>query len=629
MISEDQLQEGTDIQKHKTKMADKENVNRPTKSKNSTMIREKNCIPLKPNELTRSAIAIDTQNCADNNQPLPFLLNKDDPEIQHMSLNQTFHLERNSKEKLTSTEKPKQDAVIPKKPVLGFYRGKVVESKINSFRKPLQVKDESSVANRKLPSSVSNAIASKPQPFNTSRVAVKSVRATSVISTTKAVSTTSQKKQLVRPPIRSHHHSSQDQVKQGIIRTSANVTIRKGPRDKALLPLKMDLCSVKTSSSADIKRNEASSRSVASGVVPRPVSSSTIKPIEKSKTIDQRRQTIAKANVTDKSSQSKGTAEQRNARLTEWRGVKGKVLKRPPSAIVHHPEPEGQNEKPFGSFWTTMAEEDEQRLFTEKVNKTFAECLNLIDEGCPREEILITLDDLIKSIPDATKLVKYWVCLVRLEPATSPIENIITIYEKAVLAMAQPIEELRHVIADILKEKSQEKVHSGDNAEACTTTEQAHEVNTEDTGINLEPEKLKVENNNRRSELLKDCDQEQEEKPKDCTNDVKTPDKETRESCLIKYNVSTTPYLQSAKKKIQCDETNAIFKELKFLTPVRRSRRLQDKTSKLPDMLKDHYPCVSSLEQLAELGGETDAFVCRPNAALCRMFSEMEITEEK
>lgn len=27
-----------------------------------------------------------------------------------------------------------------------------------------------------------------------------------------------------------------------------------------------------------------------------------------------------------------------------------------------------------------MAEEDEQRLFTEKVNKTFSECLNLINE---------------------------------------------------------------------------------------------------------------------------------------------------------------------------------------------------------------------------------------------------------
>ena len=80
---------------------------------------------------------------------------------------------------------------------------------------------------------------------------------------------------------------------------------------------------------------------------------------------------------------------------------------------------------------------------------------------------------------------------------------------------------------------------------------------------------------------------------------------------------------------MQFDETNSAYKELKFLTPVRRSRRLQEKTSKLPDMLKDHYPCVSSLEQLTELGCETDAFVCRPNAALCGMFSEPDPAEEE
>lgn len=80
---------------------------------------------------------------------------------------------------------------------------------------------------------------------------------------------------------------------------------------------------------------------------------------------------------------------------------------------------------------------------------------------------------------------------------------------------------------------------------------------------------------------------------------------------------------------MQFDEMNSTLKELKFITPVRRSQRLQDKTSKLPDMLKDHYPCVSSLEQLTELGDETDAFICRPNAALYRMCVETESTSEQ
>ncbi|XP_007943443.2 cytoskeleton-associated protein 2-like [Orycteropus afer afer] len=627
MTSENQVQGKTNVLKHKTKMADKENAHRPIWSKNNIMM-EKYCITLKPNELTNSSIAIDTHNCEGNNQPLQLLPVKDDPQTGNMLLNQTFQLKRNSKEKLISTEKPKQDVKMPRKPVLGFYRGKIVESKINSFRKPLQVKDESSAANKKLSTTLSNA--TKPQPISTSSITVQSDSTSNRTMTTKIVSTTSQNRQLVRPPIRSHHNNTHEMVKQDISRTSANVTIRKGPRKKELFQLKTDLSSVKTISSQDIKKNKAPSRSIASEIVARPASCSNTKLIEKSKTMDQRRHTMVKANVNNTSAQPKETTEQRKAHPTEWKAGKERVLKRPPSSVVTQPEPEGRSEKPFGSFWTTMAEEDEQRLFTEKVNKTFSECLNLINEGCPKEEILVTLNDLIKNIPDATKLVKYWVCLARLEPITSPIENIIAIYEKAILAGAQPIEEMRHEIADILTMKSQEKVNFGKNMEdICTTKEQVQEVNAEDTRVNLESGKVKMENKHYRSVTFHDREKQQEDKTKDPVNDVKTPDKETRESCLIKYNVSTTPYLQSAKKKIQFDETNSVFKELKFLTPVRRSRRLQDKTSKLPDMLKDHYPCVSSLEQLTELGSETDAFVCRPNAALCRMYSEIETIEEK
>lgn len=117
------------------------------------------------------------------------------------------------------------------------------------------------------------------------------------------------------------------------------------------------------------------------------------------------------------------------------------MLKRTPRSVVTQPEPEGQNEKPVGSCWTTVAE-DEQRLFTEKVNKTFSECLNLINERCPKEEILDTLNDLIKVLPDAKKLVNYWMCLARVEPLISSTGNIISVHEEAILAGAQPAEEM-------------------------------------------------------------------------------------------------------------------------------------------------------------------------------------------
>lgn len=644
MISEDQIQQGTKLLKLKTKMAEKENIRRHSESTNTM---EKNCILLKAsNELTNSTTTIETQNFEDDNQTLQLLPIKNDSQSQNMTLSQAFHHRNNDKKKQITAEKPKQDANIFKKPVLGCYRGQIVQSKVNSFRKPVQVKDEHFATTKKLSTTISKGTKSKC--MNTSSVTIQSNRAPNTTTTTKFMGTTSQNTQLARPPIRSHSNI-QNRVKQDINRTSANVTFRKRPSEKELLQSKIVLSSVRTSSqdtkskplqsksvlpcvkttSQDIKKSKALFQNTSSEPVARPLSFTTTKATEKSETIDQRRHTIAKTTV-DRSAQPKETAEERRARLSEWRASKGRVLRRPPTSVVTQPEPERQNETPVRSFWTTMAEEDEQRLFTDKVNRTFSECLNLINKGCSKEEIMTTLNDLIKNIPDAKKLVKYWICLIRIESITSPIENIISIYEKAILAGAQPIEEMRQTIVDIITMKNQERSNYGVNIEdADRTEEQIQKINTEDTGVNLEPRKPEVENKHNRNVVFQDCEKQQDDRTKDPADSFKTPDTENRSSCLIKYNISTTPYLQSIKKKMQLDETNSAFKELKFLTPVRRSRRLQEKTSKLPDMLKDHYPCVSSLEQLSELGGESDAFVCRPNVALCPIFTEADIAEEK
>ncbi|XP_053460325.1 cytoskeleton-associated protein 2-like [Nycticebus coucang] len=620
VTSEDQGQERTEILNPKAKMANKENVNRLPGSKNNTIVGKKYISLKASNELTNSTVIIDTHKCEDNNKILRLLPNDDNLQSQRMTLSQVFHLKNNSKKKQI-TEKPKQDANMPKKLVLRSYRGQIVQSKVNSFRKPLQVKDESSVATKKL-SSIPKA--TKPQPTNSS-VTVKSDRGSNITAPTKSVSTTSQNTQLVRPPIRSHHDNTQDARKQAFSRTSGNITTRKGPCGKELLQSKPILSNIKTSSSQDIKRNGALSRNTASETIDRSAFSSNSKLIEKPKSTHQRRYTTANATVDNRSSRPKETSEERKACLSEWKAGEGRVLKRPPNAVVtHHCEPEGQNEKPVGSFWTTMVEEDEQRLFTDKVNSTFSECLNLIDKGCPKEEILVTLNDLITKIPDATKLVKYWICLARIEPITSPIENIIAIYEKAILSGAQPIEELQPIIVDILTMKSQEKVKLGENIEACATKQQIQEISRGDT----EPGQPETEKEHHRNVMFRDCQEGQDDNTKEPADNVKTPSAEARASCLIKYIVSNTPNLQSGKK-VQFDKTDLIFKELKFLTPVRRSRRLQEKASKLPDMLKDCYPCVSSLEQLTALESETDAFVCRPKVALCGMYAETETTEKK
>ncbi|CAH6787119.1 cytoskeleton-associated protein 2 [Phodopus roborovskii] len=604
MTSEDQVQEGKKVLKHKTEMADKENIGNTI---------EKNYIPLKADEATSSEI----HNLKNNIQTVQLLSTRDDFQGQTMASDQACHLKENKKMQ-TTAEKPKQEASMPKKRVLGYYHGQVVQSKINSFRKLPNVKGESPSETKKLPPTVSKATKAQSVPVNAISIRASSVTATTKIVNTKSVSTTS-KNTLVRPPIRNLHSNTQGTMRQGLGRTLANVTIRKGPLGKELQRSEPAVTVVNTRPSQDTKRDKAPSRSITSGGVARTHFSNT-RLTEKSENMDQRRYTVAGATLS-RSAQSKETTEERKAPVTEWRTGKGKGLKRPPNLIANQSEPKGQRESPVGSFWTTMAEEDEQRLFTEKVNKTISECLNLINKkGCPKEEILDTLNDLIHNIPDAKKLVKYWICLVRIEPVTSPIENIISIYEKAILAGAQPIEEMRHTIIDILTTKSQEKVNLGENIEEAHATKgHTQEVKTEETSVNLEPGNPGEENEDQKN--VKVCENKGDKETKDPANDCITPDSKTEAGCLIRYNVSSTPCLQSMKKKMQ-HGNNSTFKELKFLTPVRRSRRIQEKTLQLPDMLKDHDPSVSSLEQLSELGA--DAFVCRPNTALCPLFSETE-----
>ncbi|KAG7267764.1 hypothetical protein CRUP_001680 [Coryphaenoides rupestris] len=97
----------------------------------------------------------------------------------------------------------------------------------------------------------------------------------------------------------------------------------------------------------------------------------------------------------------------------------------------------------------------------------------------------------------------------------------------------------------------------------------------------------------------------------------------------VKFNVRTTPYLQSVRKGLQRESRSATgprrrkpdIKDLKFLTPVRRSSRIHRNSARLPALVRDHDPCVTSLAELARLDGDgdanaADAYIYRRNPAL-------------
>ncbi len=158
---------------------------------------------------------------------------------------------------------------------------------------------------------------------------------------------------------------------------------------------------------------------------------------------------------------------------------------------------------------------------------------------------------------------------------------------------------------------------------------------------------------------IEDDDQEPEEKKPfaseddDSDEEMNSTTPEMAGASVVKYNVKTTPYLQrwvwghltvytetrtfvrslnvhlvfssySVKKIIDCETApgsgsrrKSTIKDLKFLTPVRRSTRIQRKSSRLPSMLNDHDTCVSSLAELVQMeGADANAYIYRKNPAL-------------
>nr|XP_020486868.1 cytoskeleton-associated protein 2-like isoform X1 [Labrus bergylta] len=167
---------------------------------------------------------------------------------------------------------------------------------------------------------------------------------------------------------------------------------------------------------------------------------------------------------------------------------------------------------------------------------------------------------------------------------------------------------------------------SGCSDEVSQMTDVCREVEVENGNEDKDcegEEELKDEGPENVSEQLKDeveVDDVEEVESDEGVMET-TPHKE--DASVVKYSVKTTPYLQSVKKTIEGGEVSmstskrkSYIKDLKFLTPVRRSCRIERKSSHLPTMLLDHDPCVSSLAGLAQLDDDPNAYIFRKNPAL-------------
>ncbi|XP_010018424.1 PREDICTED: cytoskeleton-associated protein 2-like, partial [Nestor notabilis] len=254
------------------------------------------------------------------------------------------------------------------------------------------------------------------------------------------------------------------------------------------------------------------------------------------------------------------SAADRKKQLEEWLASKGKTYKRPPMMLLQ--------KKAVKLSCRNIKEKEKLEKPEEvclKINNVLTECLKLIEEGVETEDI----SEVLSHVPQAEKFANFWICKAKLLARSGPFDAA-ELYRAAVCAGAVPLQELREVVLDILKAADQT------------------------------PEGEKAEPN---------------------------PAEPTTPSPSKRQHVAVTPYLPgrtltSLPASVKLQVTSAPRgrellegPELKFLTPVRRSLRIERVGSRYPEMLKDHDPVVSSLSEILDAEEETQFFF-RKNKAL-------------
>ncbi|XP_074995800.1 cytoskeleton-associated protein 2 isoform X2 [Calonectris borealis] len=604
------------------------------------------------NILNSSTITLTNSISGTNYNPEDHAFKDEVTEIkpQHVSLSKSFLQIKSIKEKQLIAEKKNSNVSLPKKPVLGTYRGKVIQSKINSFRKaPKSEREKSSLPDKKvLPFATKPAASSLS--MGSCSVVLKTIKATNYPNSVKPNGVLPfQSKQSDKAAINSQSSLKKQQPTSAVAPkkvTVQKIICRRGPQPPKAASNNSDRRALGVKKCVDFcedARPEAPAKPIS--VIPGTKSGQD-----------------SKTNGNRKSVLPKESAEERRARLDEWRASRGKVMRRPPLSVLLGPQSKSE-EQEFSS-----GDSLEHVLHSEKVNKTLTECLQLTEQGCQGDEVRAMLEDLTQSIPGAKKLAKYWICCMRLEQM-GPLEKLIAVYEEAILAGAMPKDELRHTLIDTMKNtesffKSEDggtviEGHLSEvveiSKESNSSVEQVQEafkdlssdddqkaesddkkaetssevIKKEETDLDLKlreeilPKKNKKHKSKERTKKKGKCETEEqnEDGVKDTAQAVNSPEKNDT-SYLMRYNPSTTPYLESVKMHPEANDSSA--KDLKIVTPVRYSQRIREKMCKLSDIVKDQDPCVSSFEQLGELESKATAFIHKQSNVLEETSAEVE-----
>uniref|UniRef100_A0A8C6WQJ6 Si:ch211-266i6.3 n=1 Tax=Neogobius melanostomus TaxID=47308 RepID=A0A8C6WQJ6_9GOBI len=294
------------------------------------------------------------------------------------------------------------------------------------------------------------------------------------------------------------------------------------------------------------------------------------------------------------------TAEEKRAKLAEWLASKGKTLKRPamvPSAakvkISNKPAAAPAPKSQMKALLTTKSRSEAEAKEPKPVTPALTTDDQELVQADKRTSLLLntTLDLLENSDLD-----------LPVDPQDGDrVDDIVINLCDALEALETP-SQCDNELPQLKDECGDQGFETNEECKANVKSE------TPNNGM------VKCEGDDQ------EVQDESEESDDDCYVDENIPP--TEEASVVKYSVKTTPFLQSVKKTIDDEVCSSMskrknnIKDLKFLTPVRRSSRIHRQSSRLPTMLVDHDPCVSSLAELVMLDDDSNAYIYRKNPAL-------------
>ncbi|XP_036382106.1 cytoskeleton-associated protein 2-like [Megalops cyprinoides] len=230
-------------------------------------------------------------------------------------------------------------------------------------------------------------------------------------------------------------------------------------------------------------------------------------------------------------------------------------------------------------YWTRMEEEEEAHSLVCTIDRSLDDCIKLLQEGCPSEQVM----EVLSRVPIAKKFAKYWICQARLMERSGNLE-VLPLFEEAVRVVLEPVDDLRAVVFEIMKKK--------ETALGAVGKEDSLGQEAQETALSTTPVAM--------SAMIRG---------------------EKEGSSVVKYKITATPggwWSQQESMKLD-------GQELRFFTPVRRSVRIGRSATRYPAALQEHDPCVASFRDLlaeeereagADPNQNSPLYIYRANEAL-------------